>query len=210
MASEVGVARLHIVDHGSQRVAALHLQAALAVVGKGADDLVAALRCVLAEHVGLIFRGILLVLRGHADVLGRTDEFGSRFGALGILVGGLHDAWSLCYVKWWCLGRKRSRSPGRARSWTRCPAGSARSSLPKRCSLYSETALCHTCGTSVAALPPLHERKGIVVGGAAVDRVGQVLHPRRVELPSEYLDRTPHGLVGGVAIHNSSESNSAS
>ena len=86
----VGMPRLHVLDHRPQRVSSLDLQPALAVVGISADDFVAAFGRPLADHVGLVLRGILLVLGGHADVLGRTDELGGRFGDFGILVGVLH------------------------------------------------------------------------------------------------------------------------
>ncbi len=67
---EVGVACLDVVDQLLQRAPPIDAQAALAVVGIGADDLDAAPGRVLADHVGLVLRRILLVLGRHPHVFG--------------------------------------------------------------------------------------------------------------------------------------------
>ena len=76
---EVGVAGLDIGDELLQRGAAIDGQPALALVGIGAHDLNAAPVSVFLNLVGLVMRGVLLMLGGHAHVLGGTECFGWIF-----------------------------------------------------------------------------------------------------------------------------------
>src|SRR5262249_6606239 len=76
----VGATGLHVVDHLPQRVAAGDAEAALALVGVGADDLEAAAPGVVADDVLLVDGGVLLVLGGHPAVLGRPGGGGRCCG----------------------------------------------------------------------------------------------------------------------------------
>ena len=76
---EVGVAGFDIGDQALQRGAAVDGQTAFALVGVGSDDLDVAPLGVLANLVGLVVRGVLLMLGGHAHVL-RSAKGGGRCG----------------------------------------------------------------------------------------------------------------------------------
>ena len=56
--------------------------------------------------------------------------------------------------------------------------------------------LWHFCGSPISP----SEIEGIMVCGAAIDRVGQILHARCGELPPEDLDRTPHGFGRSMLV----------
>jgi hypothetical protein len=71
---EVGCAGFDVVDQLFEGVAALDPQAALARIGVGADDDEVACVGVAADRGLLVLGRILLVLRGHADVLRRPPR----------------------------------------------------------------------------------------------------------------------------------------
>jgi hypothetical protein len=71
---EFRLSALNIPDQPLQRIATFQSQAALAFVGIGPDDLDAALGRIAPDRHRLVFGGVLLVLRGHADILGRRQR----------------------------------------------------------------------------------------------------------------------------------------
>src|SRR5206468_2178874 len=79
---KVRAACLHIVDQTAQRFAPSDAEAAFALVGIGADDLKATALGVVADHVFLVGRGILLVFRAHAYILGRPNPGGRGCGLI--------------------------------------------------------------------------------------------------------------------------------
>ncbi|MNS66354.1 hypothetical protein D3C72_995640 [compost metagenome] len=71
---EVGPPGLDIGQQPLERVPAFDLQAALALVGVGLDDLEATPRRVSRYDVRLVLGGVLLMLGRHADVLRRAHR----------------------------------------------------------------------------------------------------------------------------------------
>ena len=67
------MAGFDIGNQALQRGAAIDGQAAFALVGVGADDLDIAPVGVLLDLVSLVVRGVLLMLGGHAHVLGGAE-----------------------------------------------------------------------------------------------------------------------------------------
>ena len=66
---EIGLARLDIVDQPLEGLPAIDAQTALALVGIGLDDLDATPGGVFLDLVGLVLRGVLLVLGRHPHIL---------------------------------------------------------------------------------------------------------------------------------------------
>src|SRR4029450_13196766 len=79
---------LDVVDDGPEPVSAGDVQPTAALVGVGADDLEPAAAGVLADRVLVVGGGVLLMLRGHADVLRRPHARGLRYrgGRRGVVV----------------------------------------------------------------------------------------------------------------------------
>ena len=67
---EVGIAALDIVDELLERVSAIEAEPTAPLIGIGAHDLNATAFGILPDGVGLILDRVLLVLGGHAHVLG--------------------------------------------------------------------------------------------------------------------------------------------
>jgi hypothetical protein len=65
---------LHVRDQSLERVASIEPQSALSLVCVSANDHESASGSVLLNDLGLIFGGVLLMFRGHADVLRSTPS----------------------------------------------------------------------------------------------------------------------------------------
>ena len=69
-AREIAASLLNVGNHLAERIAALNVQAALALVGVDFDDVHRAPLGILLDHIHLVVGGVLLVLGRHSHVGG--------------------------------------------------------------------------------------------------------------------------------------------
>jgi hypothetical protein len=69
---EVGTAIFNIIDQTLKCVATVELEPALAFISIGADDLDTALIGIPTDRLSLVFGGVFLMLRRHADIFSRS------------------------------------------------------------------------------------------------------------------------------------------